>query len=724
MTQSTALVIQQVDDPQAPKELLATYNNFSSITAGDFVMYEQTSNGQGVTSLVAGILESGESSIVIAAGAQQPCALEVEASASQRVRHQFATIGLFDNGPDGLADDAPAPINIVNIHQSNADNGAAYSAVAGTIVTMLLETPLPAMFRLSDWVHVDGLVDNRLSYSNLCVKYISYDRKTITAGFSDESALPSLAVPVITPPLGSAKLYFYNNAAGARNSAVLRFTGTSATSAAIATMFADGDVSISGALLGSHLATVGSSATQYLNAGNGQYELKANTRWRIECTPKDTTFLDRSVDSATVWNTRVTRTAVKPENQARLKPRFRLYRPQPMSRPVAKIISAVKTGTTTATLTLDRDISSVLATGKYCTVKGVRDVTNFAALTTPTAITVVNPTTVQIVFGTAVTATSYGGSLILANGGVDQPGVIGQTVQNVVWDAVAQTLTLVGNTNWSGMSVADVMELHGVRSNVDGSDLGVDGPWRVANISTTTLVLQPIVDILGVQRSPTLTTLASTPCGGTVVQRTVLRAYDLMFESWDEHRMKIEGAGTSRQDLAIPVRMVANDAGGTVQGVQGNKAVDAPIGDPVLIGGRASNANITAMSNTGDMVAWLMTMIGAGIVKPYSLPESDWTNSVVLTTTADTALQTAAGAGIKRYLVGLQVQNTNATATTLIIKDGTTAKWTISLPASMTLPLDVTFTIPIFTTANAALNVACGTTGANVLVNAQGYTAP
>jgi hypothetical protein len=130
------------------------------------------------------------------------------------------------------------------------------------------------------------------------------------------------------------------------------------------------------------------------------------------------------------------------------------------------------------------------------------------------------------------------------------------------------------------------------------------------------------------------------------------------------------------------------------------------------------------MSAAGDLVGALMTMIGAAVVRPYSIPEADWTYTGTLTTNADTAMQAAGGAGIKRYLTAIQVQNTNAVATTLIIKDGTTAKHTISLPASMTLPISIEFPTPIQTTANAAINVACGTTGANVLVNAQGYTAP
>jgi len=42
----------------------------------------------------------------------------------------------------------------------------------------------------------------------------------------------------------------------------------------------------------------------------------------------------------------------------------------------------------------------------------------------------------------------------------------------------------------------------------------------------------------------------------------------------------------------------------------------------------------------------------------------------------------------------------------------------------MTEPVEIAFYNPLKTTANAALNFACITTGAQVYVNAQGYTAP
>lgn len=713
----------RVQTPAFDAESLITgFGGFASVAPGDFVARTQYSNGQTVLALSGSPTQVGESVMVFDAQLMQPCAVDVELSAI-RARHQFTMLSLFEDGDDG-ASPVPPPINITSIYQSSADNGAAYNAAAGTICTVVLETALPpigsaAAVYLSDWIHISGLTDTRLNYQNACVKFISTDRKTITFGFSDEAALPSLAIPAVSPAAGTAKVYFYNNMAGARSGFGYCFTGTTATSAALVSAFGDGDAKISGTLLGDHRATIGSTAPQYLNGVNGNVDITASSRYRLEARAQECAWLDKGIDNpSTIYNVRAGRSAVKPHTQHALKPRIRLYQPVGMTRPVAEIVSIAKSGTTTATVT--HDGSYTFQTGNYVTIKGVRDQTNFAAFTTPVAITVLSSTQFTCVLGSAVTATSYGGSVVLCNGGIDQPGIIGQTVQSAVLDANGW-ITLVGNTTWSGLAIGDYVELHGVRESTAGTDLGVDGAWEVAYLSATTLQVKPITNINGARVSPALGALSLTNCGGTAILRTTIRVHDIVIEEWAESRVSLDGQGTSRIDKAMPVNLVA---GSTTATVYGNTAVDSAMPNPVAVGGRASNANIAAMSAAGDLVGMLMTMIGAAVVRPYSIPEADWTYTGTLTTNADTAMQAAGGAGIKRYLTAIQVQNTNAVATTLIIKDGTTARHTISLPASMTLPIDLTFPTPIQTTANAALNIACGTAGANVLVNAQGYTAP
>lgn len=95
----------------------------------------------------------------------------------------------------------------------------------------------------------------------------------------------------------------------------------------------------------------------------------------------------------------------------------------------------------------------------------------------------------------------------------------------------------------------------------------------------------------------------------------------------------------------------------------------------------------------------------------------------VLTTNTPVAVAAAGAAGIRNYCESLSFQNTSATATTILLQDGgtTIAQW--NAPASMTTPYYHNFVPPIRTTAATALNINCGTTGANVLTNISGFRA-
>jgi len=115
------------------------------------------------------------------------------------------------------------------------------------------------------------------------------------------------------------------------------------------------------------------------------------------------------------------------------------------------------------------------------------------------------------------------------------------------------------------------------------------------------------------------------------------------------------------------------------------------------------------------------------VVRPYATPEREWSyaaSSGGITNTADVALAPAAGAGLKNYLTSLQLKNTNATATQVVIKDGATVIWRGHVSASPLTTDTIVFASPIHTSDNTALNIACITTGAALLVNAQGYIAP
>jgi hypothetical protein len=134
---------------------------------------------------------------------------------------------------------------------------------------------------------------------------------------------------------------------------------------------------------------------------------------------------------------------------------------------------------------------------------------------------------------------------------------------------------------------------------------------------------------------------------------------------------------------------------------------------------------------TGDTVDLMCTLQGVQTVRPYTIPELEWSYAAAaggVINTTDVVLAAAAGAGLRRYLTAIQLVNASASVTTeVVVKDGATViwrGWLGSQGAGDHHEAYLTFPSPIKTTANAALNFACITTGAAVYVNAQGYTAP
>ena len=636
---SSETISQALPDRETPQEIVADWGGFASVNTagGDFITSVSGVNGQFIMAMSGSPLTPGESSVInYAAGVMQPCALEF-AWSFVRTGISFATVALFANDPVAGPDPVPQPINILSCYQSSAVQGAAYNATAGTTMTIVLESALPsvganAAVFLGDWVNITGLVDNRLCYQNACISYISPDRKTITVGFSDEVALPSLAVPTITPTLGTAKVNFYNNLAGARNAFGLRFTGVTATAAAVVSIFAGDDNQVSGTLTGDQRVSIASTAPTYVAGGSwGQYEVKATSRYMLECAPSASVLMDKAEQINSFWTPRETaRMSVKPSSSATLYPRFRLYMPVNISRPVAKIIKAEKlTASTTATIYTDAPHG--LVTGNWVTLKGIRDTAVFAAITVPVQVTVVNATTFTAVIGTAAIATSYGGFVCIANGGKDQPGIIAQVVQSVQSiQANGETwLQVIGSGTWAGVAQGDYINMHGVRDAATGADLLMDGAWEVAHLATSTMVVRPIYNIAGARISPNVGALGLTNAGGAVILRPTMRSHNLSVTSWRENRVQIDGQGTARADKALPTYSIGG----------------------YLTAGQGTAANISATSGLGG---WYMHPAVTGIVDVAS---------AALTASANTAaISNALGNG---FQVNVNVAAASGTTPTL-----------------------------------------------------------
>jgi hypothetical protein len=170
-------------------------------------------------------------------------------------------------------------------------------------------------------------------------------------------------------------------------------------------------------------------------------------------------------------------------------------------------------------------------------------------------------------------------------------------------------------------------------------------------------------------------------------------------------------AATTAIGQVVAVGPVAHD------GVRGSTA-------PLIMAGRGISAAYTTVAS-GDVADLVTTLQGVQIVRPWQIPELEWSysGSGPVTSTPDISLAASAGIGLRRYLNSMQLSNNSATATEVVVKDGTTVIWRGHLPANAP-NFNVHFDNPLKTSTNTPLWFACITGGAAVYVNAQGYTAP
>jgi hypothetical protein len=655
-----------------------------------------------------------------------PFELTAGLSLSQRSDGQLLVMetASTDTDPGVIPLTPPTPLTISAIQQA---------ASVLTVTTTAAHGLLPGMR-----VQIYGVSDSRFNYGPLVVATIpSTTQFTATAG-------PFGTIASVTAgPFASGNVLRIDALGSRRNGSAITFENTTVTNASFFGRSEGGSALPSGTAVGNHSITVGTTAPIALATAANTYAWSPTNSYSLLQQIEALTWFDALVDgSAALPTLRYKRGQVVPNPIRQYETRFRAQNLLSMTRPVAQIVSAVKTGTTTATITTD--VPHGLTTADQILIYGVRDqaATAFPNLTVATAVaSTPTTTTFTVVIGTAATVTSYGGFVARMQAGRAIPGVSPQVVQSVT--RTSNVLTVVGNATWTGAAIGDLVNLVGVRDNATGASLGVDGAYRVRDLVTTTLTLEPIVNYLGTTVSPTGTNIGLTNCGGGLIRRTDLRVH--FVRMIERERIFIESPfARNDQSLAAPVAVtnsvavtatnlstnLAQVAGtttvtGGVAGmlaVGGNIAEDtAATSNPVIVGGVVRTALPASTNIAGDAIRATFSTSGQLVTKEFSPPDLDFVTNQTITTNTQTAIRAAQGATVRQNITQITYQNTNATATLVTIQEASNTLIVFNAPASMANPVQLQFPTPLRSGLNAALNYTAGTTGASVLLNVTGY---
>lgn len=504
-----------------------------------------------------------------------PFEVAVGLSMSQRTLGQEFSVELISNETP-----LPAPPDL------------AISAIQQAASVLTITTTVNHNLSIGMRIGIRDCVDSRMNYPALIVN------TTPTPNQFTVTSSPAGAIPSVTAGPFTSGFVFYRSAMGlAPNGTSMIFENPTAANASIYARSESGDVLPSGTIAGNHSVAVGATASvQPVNA-LGAYSFQPTNEFRLTQFIDSIQWSDIPVDSLFSSNNRLKRTQVVPDIAHSYKFRIRATNNPSLTRPIAQIISAVKTGTTTATITTD--VAHGLTTADLVNVYGIRDqaASSFPNLLVATApASIVSPTIFTIVIGTAATITSYGGYVARVNGGNLMSGL---GASAIVASTVARTnniLTLVGNGNWAGLLIGDYVNIVGVRDNTTGATLNVDGAYRIRDIVTTTLVLEPI------GTTPTGANIVTTSCGGGVIKRTDMRISYVRAMDFERQRVELlpRPAGDVSNSSAVQVTNTV-PVQGTITANQGTMAA--------LPAGTANIGNIALLFNTlvNDVVSAALT---------------------------------------------------------------------------------------------------------------------
>jgi len=662
-----------------------------SLGTGDIVQTDGNALGASFLTISKSPFNAGTETIVETAESwPMPIELSLGIHRSQNALGQEFSVEVVDDG---------TPIAAVP--------DIAVSVISQSTTTLTVTTAAPHGLSIGQCIGIYGCVDSRFNYASLVVASVNPTTNTFTCTAGPTGNIPSVTA---TPSAAGVFVYVRRRLGLANDGTSMIFESATATSASFYFRSNSGDAfpGVTGAALtGNHSSTVATNASVALSSSPFSYTLTPTSEYRLQMASDRVQWFDSAVDVATGTTQRVIRTSVCPSPGKRYRLRFRKTNNKGLTVPNVRVISAAKTGTTTATVVFDGPHG--YTTADLVVMGGNRDQTNFPNVTTPTAVlSVVSPTSITVVWGGAVTATGYGGFMARAQGGQAAQGVQATAVQTA--SITNSVLTLNSAANWSGLVIGDDINLYG-GYNTSGVDAGLDGVYKVASVATTVLDLVPIGETV------IPTTLASVNIGGAVIRRTSSRISWARLFSYSRDRVEFTPRPGGDATISLPVQVVTS-TGINVQGSQGNNATSVP--QPLLTSIVGLSANPTAGTTARQQQA-IGTLIGVPIHKPYCIPEAAWDLTTALTSTTPTDIKTSAGAGLKNHIVSFQAFNNHSGFNDLEIYDGANLRWKMTFKAEESK--EVILPVELTTTAATALRAACSN-ASGFRLNVQGYVAP
>lgn len=615
---------------QEPFEFFDTVNTWTlSKAAGDIVQLDGNALGASYLVISKDPLEAGtETALTANASFKMPLEASFGLHASQRTLGQEFSNEIVDFGV------IPDTVDL------------AISSISQSTTTLTVTTTLAHNLSVGTRFGVYGVPDSRVNYPALVVSAIvSPTQFTATSG--PGGTLASLTVG----PFVGGFVYMRSALGFAQNGTSMIFESAFTTNASFYLRSGSGESLPSGTVSGSHGIVVATTASIAPVNSPFTYVFQPTSEYKLVLQPDRAQWSSSTVDSLSQSSSAVNRTQVVPDASKEYRFRVRATNNKGLTVPNAQIVTAVKTGTTTATVTTD--VEHGLTTTDVVVLYGARDQTNFPNVVTATAVaSIVSPTQFTIVWGGAVTVTTFGGYVARVQGGnlMSALGALTMAAQSAT--LASGILTIVGSATWTGIVIGDYVNVIGLRNISTGATLACDGAYRVRNLVTSTLTLEPIGNTVVPED------FASTNCGGAVIKRTDYRISFVRLFDYVRERTEAVPRPFGDNSFAMPVTVQGGLLSTVGQVVTTNYALNSA----------ATTNGALIVTGTQAVSAFFASNIGAtpAYVKLYNKATAPTVGTdvpeMVITVPATGQIDVTPGFGGFRFPLGLGIAVTGAAA--------------------------------------------------------------
>lgn len=485
-------------------------------------------------------------------------------------------------------------------------------------------------------IGIRDVFDSRLNYPALVVaNVLSGNVITCTAG-------PGGTIASVTTTSTQTSGFIYKRSAlgFAQNGTSMILENATVTNASYYVRSESGDVLPSGTITTNHSVTILTTAGVQAITAPLTYAFQPTNEFKLTTFVDGIQWSDSPIDTIAAANSRYKRTQVVPNISKDYKFRIRATNNKSLTVPNALILSAAKTGTTTATIVTDGPHG--LVTNDLVVNYGISNQTAsaFPNITTATVVTAVDAQTFQIVQGSAATTSGWGGYVAKVQGGNLMSALGALTMAVLSTSRINNVVTLIGSATWSGVAIGDYINIVGCRNSTTGALLSVDGPYRVRTFLGSTLDLDPLL--------PSLTgnDIPITSTGGAVIKRTDLRVSFVRIMDFERQRVEMLSRPSGDISTSIPVAIqnvpAVTISSGTVTTVTGvgsvtnvltvsasNYALNSQIID-VAAGSLTTTTTVTSVPTAGtsyQVTTFVTSAAGTNATFDLSVEESDDTSN-------------------------------------------------------------------------------------------------